>query len=68
MMDEIAGRFQHHRIRIKVLEGFGLVQSPGQKDGEGDLIQLDAAPVGFAVDPEILVEAAILLLGSRPDR
>ena len=64
MMDEIAGRFQHHRIRVKVLESLGLVQAPGEQDGQGDLIQLDAAPVGFAVDPEILVEASILLLGT----
>ena len=30
MVDEIAGRFQHHRIRIKVLEALGLVQAPGE--------------------------------------
>ena len=64
MMDEIAGRFQHHRIGVEVLQRLGLVQAPGEKNGEGGLIQLGAAPVRFAVDPEILVKASILLLGT----
>ena len=50
MTDEIAGGFQHHRIRIKILKTLHLVKLPGKEDGQGDLIQLDAVPVGFAVD------------------
>ena len=64
MVDEIAGRFQHHRIRVKVLQSLGSMKAPGENNREGGLIQLDAAPVGFAVDPEVLVEAAIFLLGA----
>src|SRR5438876_3551453 len=63
MLDEIAGRFQHDRIRVEALKSLGLVQPPGEKNGEGSLIQLDPAPAGLAVDPEVLVEAPILLLG-----
>ncbi len=62
MADQIAGRFQHHRIRIEILERLGLMQTPGENNGKRSLIQLDAAPVRFAVDPEILVETAVLLL------
>ena len=64
MVDEIAGRLQHHRIRVKVLESLGLMSAPGEHYREGGLIQLDAAPVGFAVDPEVLVETPIVLLGT----
>ena len=55
MMNEVASRFQHHRIRVKLLQSFGLTQAPGEQDGQGNLIQLDAAPVWFAVDPEVLI-------------
>lgn len=62
MADQIAGRFEHHRIGIEILKRPGLVQTPGENNGKGSLIQLDVTPVRFAVDPEILVETAILLL------
>ena len=42
-----------------------LPQAPGQQDREGDLIQLNALPVGPAIDPEILIEAAVLALRHR---
>jgi len=44
VMDKIAGRFQDHRIRVKVLKSLGLMQAPGQNNGECGLIQLDATP------------------------
>ena len=43
-------------------EAVGLPEAPGEDDGEGDLVELEAAPVGGAVDPEILGKAAVGLL------
>ena len=36
------------------------VQTPGKYDGEGDFIELNARPVGNAVNPEILVKSSIV--------
>ncbi len=49
VMDKIAGRFQDHRIRVKVLKSLGLMQAPGQNNGECGLIQL-MPHHGFTVD------------------
>ncbi len=36
-----------------------LVQAPGQKYRSGDFVELQAGPIGSAVDPAILRETAI---------
>ena len=46
-----------------------LVQAPGQQDRGGDFVELQAAPIGAAVNPAILREAAIGPLKRRqPDQ
>ena len=34
MVDEIAGRFQHHRIRVKFPKGLGLVHRQASRTGK----------------------------------
>ncbi len=41
-----------------------LPETPREDDGEGDFVELDAGPVGGAVDPEVLGEAAVGALGA----
>jgi hypothetical protein len=54
MADEVRSRPQDHRVWVKVLKSFLAVEPPGKQNGKGDFIELDAPPVGFAVNPEIL--------------
>src|SRR5581483_7669952 len=49
---------------VKAAESAHLPESPGKDDGERDLVKLNARPVGCAVDPEVLREAAIGMLGA----
>ncbi len=50
-----------HVPRVEQAQSVAFVlQPPGQQDGRGHLIQLHAWPVGVAVDPGVLREAAIL--------
>src|SRR5512135_2307679 len=37
--DEVARRLQYHRKWVEILEGFGLVQAPGEHDRESGLVQ-----------------------------
>ena len=46
----------------KLLSAFCSHKPPGQHDRKRDFVKLDAPPVGLAIDPEILIEAAILAL------
>ena len=47
---------------VEVAEGIELPQAPCEDDGKGDLVELNAGPVGLAVDPEILRKATVGLL------
>ena len=49
---------------VEVAEAVELPETPGEDDGEGDLVELDAGPVGGSVDPEVLGEAAVGALGA----
>ena len=49
---------------VEVAEAVELPESPGEHDGEGYLVELDAGPVGGSVDPEVLGEAAVGPLGA----
>src|SRR5208283_4027171 len=60
---EITAGPQDRDVRVKVSQRAGAPEPPRQHDWEGDFIELYAGPVGTTVDPEILVEAAILALG-----
>ena len=62
MLDEIAGCLEDQRIRIEILQRPGFVQAPGEQDRHGDFVELDAVPIGLAIDPEVLVKAAVLVL------
>ena len=45
------------------LAGHSTSEPPSEENRESDFIQLDSPPVGLAVDPEVLGETAVLLLG-----
>ena len=63
MPNQICGRPQDHGVRVKVLESVLAFEPPGEHDGKGDFIQLDSPPVGLTVNPEVLGETSVLLLG-----
>ena len=60
--DEEAGGAGDERDNVKAAEGVDLPETPRKDDGERDLIELNAGPVGRAVDPEVLREAAVWVL------
>ena len=62
MEEQVAGRPHHHRIGVEVSEAALALQAPRQEDGEGDLVELDPAPVRLAVDPEVLGKSAVGVL------
>src|ERR1700678_22259 len=62
--DDIAGGATDHRIGVEVGQRTGFGKTPGQHDRKGNLVELDTLPIGVAVDPEILREAAVLALGA----
>ena len=62
MADQISGRPQDHRVRIKILKGVFAPEPPGKQNRKGDFVQLDPSPVGLAVNPEVLGETSVLVL------
>ena len=64
LADQPRGRPHHQRVRIEVAQRGRFTQSPGEQDREGDLVQLDPMLVRLAIDPEVLIEAAIGALGA----
>ena len=64
MADQVSGRPQYHGVRIEVLQCVFEFESPGEDNRKGHFVQLDAIPVGFAIDPEVLRETSVLLLGN----
>src|SRR5262249_34492645 len=63
--DEKSARTADHLIRIEVAERATLPQSQCQDDREGYFVQLHPLPVGTSIDPEILVETAVVALRYR---
>ena len=63
--DQVGGRLHHHRVWVKLLQRAQSVETPGQQDGEGYLVQLYTLPVRIAVQPEVLVKPAVWALGGR---
>src|SRR5258708_23917953 len=55
----------NHLEGIEVSQGVVFPESPRQQHREGHLIQLNTRPVRPAIDPEILIEPAILALRHR---
>src|SRR5215472_5055877 len=49
-------------VGIELAKGLRLPQAPGQDDWKGNFVELYTGPVRMAVDPEVLVEAAVLSL------
>ncbi len=62
--DEEGGGALDEGEDVEAAEAVELPETPGENDGEGDLVELDAGPVGGAVDPEVLGEAAVGALGA----
>src|SRR5580658_2556097 len=60
--DEEAGGACDEGNDVEAAEGVELPETPGEDDGERDLVKLNAGPVGRAVDPEVLREAAVRVL------
>ena len=70
LQDQVRRRTLHHDARIKKTEGHSLfAQTPRQQRRSGNLIELQARPIGRAVQPTVLGEAAVPPLnGSEPDQ
>ena len=47
---------------VEVAEAVELPEPPGEDDREGDLVELNAGPVGRSVDPEVLSKASVRML------
>ncbi len=47
---------------LQRVESIRLPQAPGQDDGKRNLVELDSAPIGGSIDPEILRKASVGLL------
>ncbi len=62
MAYEVACCPQDQGIRIEILQGVITAEPPREQNGIGHLVELDAAPVGLPVNPEILPEASMLVL------
>ena len=62
--DEEGGGALDEGEDVEAAEAIQLPETPGEDDGEGDLVELDAGPVGGSVDPEVLGEAAVRALGA----
>src|SRR5579872_2764096 len=62
MLDKIGRRMRNHRVGVKILQGFLAMELPSEKNRKRHFVKLDSLPVGPAIHPEILREAAILLL------
>ena len=62
MADEVGSGPQYHGVWVKVLQGVLASEPPCEQNGESDFIELDSAPVGLTVNPEVLGETAVLLL------
>ena len=61
--DEISRSLADQIERIELGQSLLTVKTPCQQDRKSDLVELDAAPVGISVNPEVLREAAICALG-----
>src|SRR5580704_9969359 len=64
VLDEEGGGALDEGNDVEVAEGVELGKTPRKHDGEGHFVELDAGPVGGAVDPEVLGEAAVGTLGA----
>src|SRR5579872_7629214 len=63
MTNQISGGPHNHRVRVEVFEGGLTFETPGQDNGKGHFIQLNSLPIGLAVNPEVLRETSVVLLG-----
>ena len=64
MANEVSSRPQYHGVRVKVLQGVLASEPPGEQNGKSHFIELDSPPVGRTVNPEVLGETSVLLLGN----
>ena len=65
MSDQKSGSGLHHWIRLEIAKFARLPQAPCEHDGKRNLVQLNAAPIGGPINPEVLREASIRLLRAR---
>src|SRR5262249_52175345 len=52
LLDQVAGSPNRQGVGVVGAQGARLVQLPSQQDREGHLVELRAAPIGLAIDPE----------------
>ena len=64
LADEIGGGAEYQRIRIVVAQRIHFVQPSGQQYWKCNLVELHSTPVWVSVDPEALVETAVLALST----
>src|ERR1700734_831675 len=57
-----SGGALHEREDVEVSQAVQLPKAPRQDEREGDLVELNAIPVGGSINPKVLCKTAVLLL------